>query len=289
MINPTSLSLREIFPTKSYPAELKGWELVFLGAGGMASVIETKDKSLHGVCHEITRREMEMLDKIEGSYMRLLVDVETYEGKTVPAFVYQMDQSRMDGRVQSLPPSERYIDIIVRGGKHFGMKKEFLDWLLSVTVVPRRLPKDYRKLNEPADPNTFMTIDEVKRCDGLEDRDLCTVINGKVLKFVGDLSLKAVHGSHEYARRNFGGRDATCMMARNLYEPLFPIATTLENMSIEHRCFVEDMFAGFNQTGNWKAIAYLDDQIYNKQREILAKRDSSSSSLLSSISSSSSS
>jgi len=42
MINPVSINLRDIYPIKSLPAELYGYELVFVGLGGMASIEQKK-------------------------------------------------------------------------------------------------------------------------------------------------------------------------------------------------------------------------------------------------------
>ncbi len=49
MMNPVSLKLRGLEPVRSYPARVPDWELVFVGAGGMASLQQTDGAFMHGV------------------------------------------------------------------------------------------------------------------------------------------------------------------------------------------------------------------------------------------------
>jgi hypothetical protein len=49
---------------------------------------------MHGVLHYISPKEMEMLDKIEASYIRLWVDIHLYDGSVVKAWVYQSKCAR---------------------------------------------------------------------------------------------------------------------------------------------------------------------------------------------------
>ena len=53
-----------------------------------------------------------MLDRIEAGYVRRVVVVELYDGSTQAAYVYQMVEG---GQGPHGLPSERYLDIIIRG------------------------------------------------------------------------------------------------------------------------------------------------------------------------------
>jgi hypothetical protein len=65
--------------------------------------------STHGVLHYLTPKEMEMLDKIEASYIRLWVDISLYDGSVVKGWVYQMDDKKFPAFTKGPhnPPSER--------------------------------------------------------------------------------------------------------------------------------------------------------------------------------------
>jgi gamma-glutamylcyclotransferase (GGCT)/AIG2-like uncharacterized protein YtfP len=261
MMNPTSLALREVKPSRSWPGILHDYELVFVGTGGMGSIDYKKGASMHGVLHHVTAKEMAVLDKIEMSYKRLPVNIEMYDGQLLRGTVYQMDPAKITITVNN-PPSERYIDIITQGCKHYGVKQSFIDYLKSIKVIPRAEPKDFKKYPEPEDPSKTMTMAEVTRCDGCDGRDLCYVINGKVIKFVGDVSEqannKAAQQAYAWGKDRFAGRECTFLMARMLYEPKYPLPTCYKDMSAEHKASVEHMWAN-NPSGFWKAVAYCPD------------------------------
>ena len=65
---------------------------------------------------------MEILDKIESAYSRAPAKVKLYDEKIVDATVYTRPNAKTRGADVDKPPTERYIDIIVRGAVHFGVK-----------------------------------------------------------------------------------------------------------------------------------------------------------------------
>ena len=75
MMNPISLSMRGLHPIESRPGVLKGYELIFVMAHGMAAARRCNEekaeirKEIHGVLHRITKKEMETLDKSESTYV----------------------------------------------------------------------------------------------------------------------------------------------------------------------------------------------------------------------------
>jgi hypothetical protein len=78
MMNPTSLALRELTPVRSYPARVPGWQLVFKGKGGMASIDRVDSEHFHGVLHLMSHADMKTLDSIESIYNRHPVTCHLY-------------------------------------------------------------------------------------------------------------------------------------------------------------------------------------------------------------------
>jgi len=270
MCNPVSLALRGLKPLGSWPAKLSGWQLEFRGAGGMGNVRQEEGASFHGVLHLMTHDDMIALDKIEGSYLRLPVPVELYDGRFIQSTVYKMDENRLLTPTNN-PPGERYLDIIARGLKHFGVIDEYISWIQAHNCVPRKklhecrvIPiarplqplkpcEDSAVLNDHLSWRGLLTAEQVAQCDGKEGRPLMAVLSGKVLEWQGPLDA----AQYQYAMANHAGKDITVGMAKNLYEPRFPIPTTREALPMEHMALIEDMFFGWAFTGPtpfWKCV-----------------------------------
>jgi len=245
MMNPVSMQLREIVPIESHPAEIKDWELVFRGPGGMGSIEAKENATLYGVLHLLTETEMASLDKMEMSYRKVLCEASYGNGKTQKCCVYQVDPSKVpvDWKTMNAPPGERYIDIISQGAVHYKVSDKFVEWLKTVKTTPRKKPSEYRKVPAPKEDKKI-TAAELAKNDGAGTNELWMAINGKVCKWVGDLSKPGNVNMLEFTKR-FAGKDGTVGMARGMYEPKFPIPTTLEAMPEEHRGLVEDNFCGF--------------------------------------------
>ncbi len=75
---------------------------------------------------------------MEGGYDHVDVTVHLYDGTTRPAIAYTFKPDRRKVMLKHNPPGERYIDIIVRGCEHYGVKKEWIDHLKTVEVTPRK-------------------------------------------------------------------------------------------------------------------------------------------------------
>jgi len=201
---------------------------------------------------------MDVLDRMEASYQRLPCEVHLYDGSTMTAGVYKMDESkRFSKEVTNNPPSERYIDIITRGAIHYGIKSDFTKWLATIKVTPRRKPSEFKKLQVPENPLT-LTWKELEKYDGNDGCDLMFAVNYKIVKFDGDLSTQEGKNSFELMKRRAGGKDYTLMAARGLYEPNYPIAATLAQMTDEHRAWVEDSFCSFFAR-NCKVVGKVSD------------------------------
>jgi hypothetical protein len=250
--------LRGITPLASYPAEIKDWELKFMGEGGMGTVWEKPGASLHGVLHVVTEPQMRELDKMEGGYDHVDVVCHLYDGTTKPAVAYKFKTDRVKEMKTNNPPSERYLDIIIRGCEHYGVKQSWVDFLKAHPFVPRKKPSEYKKLPEPEDKTKFVTKAELSKYDGRDGRELMVAVNGKVCKWAADPTNPAAGFTFKWLAENVGGKDATIFWARGLYEPKYPIAKSFEEMTPEHRAFVEDL-ATMRMLSNFKVIGYLKD------------------------------
>jgi len=257
MMNPVSLQLREIQPIESYAGEIDGWELVFKGAGGMGSVDEKQGAVLYGVLHRLVESEMAMLDKMEASYKKVALDCKYGDGKVQKCMVYQMDPTKLLPGPNN-PPGERYIDIITQGAQHYKVNPAFVEWLKTVKVTPRKKPSEFKKLPAPKVDQKISKEDLAKH-DGSNNSEMWMSVNFKVCKWVGDLSLPQNVMMYEFCKR-WAGKEATIMFARGLYEPRYPIPTTLEAMPEEHRALIEDQFAGWQvmrEPAVWQVIGSM--------------------------------
>jgi hypothetical protein len=224
MCNLTSMNLRNLFPKQSLPGVLKGWKLVFRGSGGMGDIDpceDPEDPGFHGVLHQLTHAEFKHLDEIESIYERVPVKVDTYDGRVIDAFAYKMSSERLarfGPQVDALP-GERYIDIICRGCRHFGVKEEYVTKLAQVPTMPRKKPEEYRCV--PTPPPVVISKAELAAGTGALPFDpakpLLVAINGKVLRWA-----RAPEGnqqmSYEWTQKRFGGQDCTVMVCKTLYE-----------------------------------------------------------------------
>jgi hypothetical protein len=271
MMNLTSMNLRNLYPKQSMPGVLHGWKLVFRTAGGMGDIDESPEDSFHGILHQLTVSEFKHLDTIEGYYRRTPVKVSTYDGKVIDAFAYKMDMSRIDRSIPDGLPGERYLDIIIRGARHFGVKEEYIQKLAQIPTQPRKKVSEYRKVQTPQD--RIISVAELAAAKGSDPYDpaipLMVSINGKVLQWVvppGDNP--AVKASYDWSRTRYGGQEICVGVCKTLYEPLYPIPTTYEAMPPDMRAWGEDLFVGFNLRGtakqegmrlaNWEVIGWLE-------------------------------
>ena len=151
MMNPISLRMREISPIRSRPGVLKGYELIFVMANGYAAARKcdtSKEEEIHGVLHTISKQTMEQLDRIESTYVKAVeVSIKLYEEdrlshqvnespketnireqntkRIVRGNVYILNEEIVSLNTEKFainPPSERYIDILKEGARHFGIK-----------------------------------------------------------------------------------------------------------------------------------------------------------------------
>lgn len=272
MCNDTSIRLRGIIPYNSVPAFIRGQKLDFVGALGMATIEESEnpDDKVHGVIHYLTPEHMEKLDQLEGLYDRLPMEAHIYKPHddtatsitTVTAGAYRVNKDRSTPGNTAKPPTERYVDIITRACRQFGVAQSYIDWLLSLEVQPRVKPENYKKFNHLPrvfGPCRVFSLPDIKQWDGEEGRMLCISVNGKVVRYNGDPSSSDVR----MTKARVGGRDGTFMVIQMFYEPIYPVVKSVEEMSKDHKAFAEDMICGLARAGStedkWVVIGWLKE------------------------------
>ncbi|CAF4562079.1 unnamed protein product [Didymodactylos carnosus] len=208
---------------------------------------------------------MNTLDKVEAVYNRIPVTVTDYSNQTQLAYAYQMDLSRLSNLEYSLP-SERYMDIIIKGCEYYGVKQTYIDRLKQISVVPRMKSSEYKCITDV--PDVHYTLDDLVLHNGTNNYPLWISINYKIFEHTGlpstdDPSYHQLSTLYNVIKGLHSGKDMTLKMSQNLYEPLYGIPSTEDEMSLEHRSMVEDMFITFisnSRSGDknyWRLIGKL--------------------------------
>jgi hypothetical protein len=168
MINPVSISLRDVHPIVSHPGEILDYKLEFLPSNGMAEAVSCKGASFHGVLHQLSVPDMQKLDEIEAVYAKDFGNIRLYDGTIVNACVYCVTADMRAVIIETAAnagvklPTERYIDIIVRGCRHHGVAEAHIEYLLSLENVPRKAPADFEGWPVPQGLATW-TIEDIHR------------------------------------------------------------------------------------------------------------------------------
>ena len=134
----TFLGRRGMRPRESCVAILRGYRLVFdlpIGNGerAVANILAVPGESIHGVAYCITGADTHRLDATEGvprAYQRLEIELERTDGEALSAFTY-LSSLRRDGR----KPSERYLNLLLRGARHHGLPESWIDYLRSLELA----------------------------------------------------------------------------------------------------------------------------------------------------------
>lgn len=84
-----------------------------------------------------------------------------------------------------------------------------------------------------------MTLDEIKVGDGVEDHPMYRIANKKVFEYKGPKMGPMWESNKAKAGSNV---DMLFDMAKMLYDPLFGVPTSQEEMTIEHYQYREDLF-----------------------------------------------
>jgi hypothetical protein len=264
MINPISLYLRDLTPIISYPAMCLNYQLTFRGVNGMGDIEPCSDSTFHGVVHLLSDEQMTRLDKLEMMYRRIVVNVVDYEDQSHLTYAYKVD---LDNQAMNLP-SERYLDIIVKGCEYYKVRPEYINRLKQEqAVVPRKQPNTFQSFdNVPS--NVFYSVDELARHNGNDPTlPLWVCVNRKILEYTG--LPPTDHPDYEQQRRFYsffqplyGGKVVDHGMAKSLYEPLYKLPLSETDLSDEHRAMIEDTYVSMvvksaQYKDYWKPIGRL--------------------------------
>ena len=170
MMNPRSVANRGLDVKESKPAELIDHKIYFFGSMGMAEAIAEKGQSFHGVLHRVDQATMAKLDKIENGYVRKNAKARLYDGTCVDCTVYARDNVER-GKDIDKPPSQRYLEIMMAGAKHFGVNADYIKFLENHENVPRRQPHEFESFPVPEGLPEF-TREQVDAADGKDGRDI---------------------------------------------------------------------------------------------------------------------
>jgi hypothetical protein len=269
MINPVSIYLRHLTPLMSYPARCLDHRLVFRTHSGMADIEQCLNDDFHGVVHLLPIEQMFRLDQVEHMYQRLPVTIVDYEQRCHVVHVYQMTSIGNDRQYYCLP-TERYLDIIVKGCEYFHVQTSYINRLKHEQAVqPRKSLSNYRTIVDIPDQSYF-TIDELVQHDGTDKTlPVWISINGKILEYHRLLSNDIDHDDnhkrfYDFIRSFFAGKEIACIILRTWYEPMYEVPLSDNDLSDEHRAFAEDMCISWSSNGDdnqqdfyWKPIGRL--------------------------------
>lgn len=255
MMNPVSLSNRDVFPIKSIPAKLPGFRLHFVEKSGMAGVVPSEDHFIQGVAHLVTKEEMEKLDAIEGDwYIRQPATCVMLNEDEVEVTAYSWDPNKVDVNKPGIP-GERYIQIMCEGCKHHGVDEEYVKWLENHPAIPRKSIKDCVSVSVPEDLPE-MTMKEISEIEPV------VTLNGKVFQFLGD-------DEKNYLMQNMYAKGLVSVemyLSKVVYDPLYGIPESLEDIKREYCARIEDKLLSYIPSfgkDDWKLIGTFQ-QVYKE-------------------------
>lgn len=273
MMHPESMFHRNVIPMKSQAAELYDYKMNFFGKFGVAEAVPTEGESMHGVAHWIDEKTMHALDKIEMGYVRKAGRARLYDsGEVVDVTVYcrPTDEASLAKAkaspfmAEDCPPTERYLDILVLGAKHFGLEESYIQYLENHDYQPRPLPHQFKSFGPPPPDAPTMTLEQVQTFDGQEGRPLYITIHGKVLA-------RRFQDGQSHLARNFYAqmtlRHGHCReigMAKTFYDPKYAVPDSFDDFTQEHSAYLEHFLYHFaemaNDLGQWEVVAFFDQK-----------------------------
>jgi hypothetical protein len=235
----------------------------------MADIEQCKGEEFDGVVHLLPIEQMIRLDKVEHMYRRIIVNIIDYQQRSHLVYVYKMSLIGQKERPIGIP-SERYLDIIVKGCEYFGVRSSYINRLKhEQPVIPRKLATAYQTINNIPD-NVYYTNEDLLKHDGKNAIfPLWISINGKILEYKGLPTDD--HPDYENQKRfydfilsYFGGREVAHVISRAWYEPMHKLPLNDDDLSDEHRALAEDMFVSRDLNNNeknsesyWKPIGRI--------------------------------
>ena len=306
MMNPVSLSRRGLVPKESHPARLLDFRLSFFGLLGVAEAIPEVGSSFHGVVHLMDEKDIAKLDNIERDYTKLEATAELY-GNGIPesagtddstktiskrfltVFCYGRPGANVERNATvDRDPSERYIQIMVEGCRHFGVDPSYIEYLQNHPQLPRATPERFQVVGKfpmagPADddndgnntnnsfesPNDAVyTLQQVQ--DMFQQGRAVMTFQEKVIEFVADDQkdndevLRAQREIKHMTQHH--GLHGEIQMSNLVYDPKYEKPECLEACSREYAGYCEDLFVTYwtstKLIRHWKVLGKFVDQQY---------------------------
>lgn len=149
-INPWKLrTKRQITPIDQVGGRLPGWRLSFNHKGGMGNIEPLGSSTLtnegpdevHGMLLFLSPADFKKLSKIEYEYGTTDVSVTAYDGRQILAKAFVTPPEFKLAR--SLPPTERYLNLIKDGCKDMGIDAKYQVWLKSIEAQKGQRGNEY--------------------------------------------------------------------------------------------------------------------------------------------------
>jgi hypothetical protein len=269
MTNPISLHLRDLTPLISYPAKCPDYRLVFRAPDGMADIESCKGEEFHGVVHLLPIEQVLRLDQVEHMYKRMIVNTIDYQQRSHLVYVYKMNLTGQQEKPIGTP-SERYLDIIVKGCEYFDVRSSYINRLKrKQVIIPRKSSAACQTINYIPD-NIYYTNEELLKHNGKDPMfPLWISINGKILEYTGlppedHSDYENQQRFYEFVLSYFGGRDVAHAISRVWYEPMYKLPLNDDDLCDGHRAFAEDMCVSWGLDNNgetdksyWKPVGRL--------------------------------
>lgn len=264
MCNKVSLSMRNLHPLDSHPAEILDHEIYFFGKMGFAEAIYKPNASFHGVLHKMLASDKSKLDEMEFLNDQKFARVKLYDGTIInDALVYVRNDAERSPEID-FPPSERYLDIIKEGCRSFGVKDEYIRFLDNHEAQPRKNIEDLKKIAVPTDINLpSMSISDVISANGKDSNPLYMFINGKVIELLPESSpcnRKSFFGLYADFKER-GHHSIAVVIFTMMYDPKYGAVKNIDDITQEMADLAEDIFVDARATvGNrYRVVGMLED------------------------------
>lgn len=279
MMNPVSVRNRKLDlerTVRGQPAFLKDYKLVFFGAG-FAEARYEKGAVLHGILYQdVSEGDMKVLDDLERDYFRQNVDVTVYPSlgdykdesitkgvQNVGVYCRTPEQIR-ESAATDLPPSQRYLEIMLEGAKHFGVDKGFVEFLEKHPHRPRPTPSQYLTfpVQEGAMERTLAADHVEQNGNGVDGNPLYMRHNGRVVELTKDDGDEDAFFDEFVRYRKDHGIDIELFFAKLQYDPQYGIPKTMEEVTPQLAAYTEHNFCEYMNSNNllhkWNVVAKIE-------------------------------
>jgi len=244
MMLPQSCELRDFFPKESKGAELLDYRMNFFSSAGYAEAVRSPGKSMHGVLHLVTVDQMAELDKIEMGYIRESGKARAYDNpdKLIDVTVYCRSESARNSSDDSddLPPTQRYLEILITGAKHYKLDEGYIQFLENHPYQPRSFPHEFESIGNI--PNSSIHYEEVPKnndCEGDAGKIYFT-LNGKMLEYTqpkNSMSYKVMKNMYDKH-----GPHLEIIASRISFDTKYGTPSTLDEFTREHSAYIENEY-----------------------------------------------